>query len=155
MDKIDLEIARILSKNARTHFREIAQQLNISPQMVTRRYEKLQKTFFSYSSITVNLEKLGFKAAVTFSLKISKEKQGEVNKIYDKITKLPNVIVAYKLLGTDDMFCLVPVRSFEEIFEFQTKLSTIEGIDEINMTLYKIHKKWPRQIYNKLIEEKQ
>jgi len=154
MDEIDAEIAKILSKNARTPFRKIAQQLDISPQMVIRRYKKLRKTVFSYSSVTVNLEKLGFKAAVAFSLKISKEKQGEISKIYDKITKFPNVIVANRLLGTVDMFCLVPVRSFEEIFEFQNRLSEIEGIEEVDLTLYRIHNNWPRQLFNKLLEEK-
>ena len=103
--------------------------------MVIRRYQKLRKTVFSYSAVTVNLEKLGFKASVAFSLKISKEKQGEIGRIYDKITKFPNVIVANRLLGTVDMFCLVPVRSFEEIFEFQNRLSVIEGIEEVNMTI--------------------
>jgi DNA-binding Lrp family transcriptional regulator len=153
MDEIDLEIAKILSKNARTPFRKIAQQLNISPQMVIRRYERLRKTVFSYSTIALNLEKLGFKASVAFSLKISKEKQGEIGRIYDKITKFPNVIVANRLLGVVDMFCLVPVRSFEEIFEFQNRLSVVEGIEEVTMTIYRIHKKWPRQLYSNLLEE--
>ncbi len=153
MDEIDLEIAKILSKNARTPFRKIAQQLNISPQMVIRRYQKLRKTVFSYSSVTLNLEKLGFKASVAFSLKISKEKQGEIGRIYDKITKFPNVLVANRLLGPVDMFCLVPVRTFEEIFEFQNRLSVIEGIEEVNMTIYRAHKNWPRQLYNNLLEE--
>ncbi|NLE05028.1 MAG: Lrp/AsnC family transcriptional regulator [Crenarchaeota archaeon] len=153
MDKVDLEIVKIISKNARTPFRKIAKQLNISPQMVSRRYEKLKKTTFAYTSITVNLEKLGFKAAAVFSLKISRHQQCETNKIYDTIVQSPNVIVANKVLGTFSMYCLVPVRSFEEVFEFQNYLAAIEGIDEIEMTLYKIHKNWPRQLYNKLLEE--
>jgi len=153
MDKIDLEIARILSKNARTPFRQIAQQLQISPQMVIRRYEKLKKAVFSYSSVTVNLEKLGFKASVAFSLKISKEKQSEIGKIYDKITKFPNVIVANRLLGVADMFLLAPVRNFEEVFELQDRLSEIDGIEELDITLYRIHKNWPRQLYTNLLED--
>lgn len=153
MDKTDIEITKILSKNARTPFREIAKQLGISPQMVIRRYKKLKETTFAYSSVTVNFEKLGFKASAAFSLKITKEKQGEIGRIYEKITSFPNVIVANKTLGTIDMFCLVPVRSFEEIFEFQNRLSEIEGIEEIEMTIYKPHKNWPRQLYSQLLEE--
>ena len=151
MDQTDLEIAKILSKNSRTPFRKIAQQLNISPQMVIRRYKKLRKTIFSYSSITVDLEKLGFKASASFSLKISKDKQGEISRIYDQIVKFPNVVVANRVLGTVDMYCLVPVRSFEEIFEFQNRLSEIEGIEEVEMTIYKPHRNWPRKLYDKLL----
>jgi len=153
VDEIDIAITKILLKNARISFREIAKQLGISPQMVIRRYNKLKATFFAYSSVTVNFEKLGFKASVAFSFKIAKEKQGEIGRIYEKITSFPNVIVANKVLGTVDMFCLVPVRSFEEIFEFQNCLSEIEGIEEIEMTIYKPHKNWPRQLYSKLLDE--
>ncbi len=153
MDKIDLEIAKILSKNARTPFRKIADQLEISPQMVMRRYKRLQKTVFAYSSITVNLEKLGFKASAAFCLKISKGKQGEIDQIYDKLTKFPNVIIAGRLLGAVDMCLLVPLRSFEEVFEFQQRLSEIEGIEEVDITLYKVHKNWPRQLYTHLLQE--
>lgn len=151
MDNTDLEIAKILSKNARVSFRKIAEQLEISPQMVIRRYKRLRKTVFSGSSITVNLEKLGFKASATFCLKISKEKQGEITQIYDKITKFPNVIVASRLLGAVDVCLMVPLRSFDEVFEFQQRLAEVEGIEEVDMTLYKAHKSWPRQLYNRLL----
>jgi Lrp/AsnC family transcriptional regulator for asnA, asnC and gidA len=153
MDRIDLEIAKILSENARIPFRKIAEQLEISPQMVIRRYRRLRKTVFAYSSVTVNLEKLGFKASAGFCLKISKEKQEEITQIYNKITKFPNVIVAGRLLGSVDMCFLVPLRSFEEVFDFQQRLSEIEGIEEVDITLYKIHKNWPRQLYSNLLPE--
>jgi DNA-binding Lrp family transcriptional regulator len=153
MDKIDLEITRILAKDARISFRKIADQLEISPQMVIRRYKRLQKTVFTYSSVTVNLEKLGFKASAAFCLKISKGKQEEIDQIYDKLTKFPNVIIASRLLGAVDMCLLVPLRSFEEVFEFQNLLSEIEGIEEVDITLYKIHKNWPRQLYTRLLQE--
>jgi DNA-binding Lrp family transcriptional regulator len=153
MDNIDMEIMRILSKDARTPFRKIALELKISPQMAIRRYNKLKMTNFAYSSVTLNLEKLGFKASVTFSLKISKEKQGESAQIYNKIIQFPNVIVSNRMIGAADMLFLVPVRSFEEIFKFQDSLSEIEGIEQIEITLYRIHTNWPRQLYNNLIED--
>ncbi|MCX8150804.1 MAG: Lrp/AsnC family transcriptional regulator [Candidatus Bathyarchaeota archaeon] len=152
MDAIDLEIAKILAKNARVPFRKIAKQLKISPQMVSRRYEKLKKTVFSYSSVMVNLEKLGFKASVGFCIKVAKEKQGEIDQIYDKITKLPNVIVGGVLLGAVDMCFLVPVRDLSEIFDFQKHLSEIEGIEEVEITLYKVHQSWPRQLYQHFLQ---
>ncbi|MGF3522152.1 MAG: Lrp/AsnC family transcriptional regulator [Candidatus Bathyarchaeia archaeon] len=152
MDEVDLEIAKMLAKDARVSFRKIAEQLGISPQMVSRRYEKLKKTVFAYSSVTVNLEKLGFKASAGFCIKVSKEKQGEIDQIYDKITKLPNVIVGGILLGSVDMCFLVPVRDISEIFDFQKYLAGIEGIEEVDITLYKVHQSWPRQLYQPFLQ---
>jgi len=153
MDATDLEIAKILAKNARVSFRKIAKQLNISPQMVSRRYNKLKKTVFAYSSVTVNLEKLGFKASAGFCIKVSKEKQSEINQIYDKITKLPNVIVGGVLLGAVDMCFLVPFRNFAEIFNFQKQLSEIEGIEEVDITLYRAHQSWPRELHQPFLQD--
>jgi Lrp/AsnC family transcriptional regulator for asnA, asnC and gidA len=153
MDEIDKEIAKIVSKDARIPFKDIARQLGISPQMVIRRYNNLKKTAFAYCSITVNLKKLGFEASVGFTLKIREENHREIDQIYDKITKFPNVIIADKMLGPWDMSFLIPVRSFEEIFKFQEQLASIKGIEKVEMTLYRAHENWPRQICTKLLQE--
>jgi Lrp/AsnC family transcriptional regulator for asnA, asnC and gidA len=153
MDKVDIEIAKCVSKNARIPFKEIAMQLGISPQMVIRRYNNLKKTAFVYSSITVNLRKLGFQASVGFTLKIREENHREIDQIYDKITTFPNVIIADKMLGPCDMSFLVPVRSFEEIFKVQERLANIKGIEKVEMTIYRAHENWPRQICNKLLQQ--
>jgi DNA-binding Lrp family transcriptional regulator len=42
-------------------FRKVAEMLGISTQAVIRRYNRLKKNVLSYSSITVNLEKLGYR----------------------------------------------------------------------------------------------
>jgi len=153
MDEIDSEILRTLCMNARIPFSEIAKQLGISPQMVIRRYNNLKKTAISRSSITINLQKLGFKASVSFSLKIKYENHKEINQIYDKITKFPNVIVGNKMLGPFDMAFLVPVRDFEEIFEFQERLSHIKGIEKLGMTIFRPHESWPRNLSCNLLQE--
>ncbi len=153
MDKIDLEIARFVSKDARIPFKKIAGQLGISTQMVIRRYNNLKKDTFAYSSITVNLRKLGFKASVGFDLKIKKESHREIDQIYDKITTFPNVIIANKMLGPFDMSFLVPVRNFEEIFKFQERLANIKGIERASITIYRAHENSPRQLSYKLLQE--
>ncbi len=63
MDKIDREIAKTLSQNARTPFSAIAKKLKTSTSQVIKKYKKLKENnFFLRSSITVDPKKLGYRA---------------------------------------------------------------------------------------------
>jgi Lrp/AsnC family transcriptional regulator, regulator for asnA, asnC and gidA len=150
---IDLEITKIVFKNARMSFSEIARQLSISPQMAIRRYNNLKGTAFSRSSIAVNLKKLGFKASVGFNLTIKEEKHREIHEIYDEICNLPNVIVAIRTFGSRDMAFVVPVRDFEELFQFQEHIYKIDGIEKIDVTIYRPHENWPPQVSDKFMQQ--
>ena len=70
MDEIDVEIAKILTNDARISFRKIAEQLGISIKKVINRYEKMKKEFLPHSTITLDLEKLGFVGQAIFLIKI-------------------------------------------------------------------------------------
>lgn len=152
MDKIDLEITKMVLKNARISFTEIARKLDISPQKAIRRYNNLKGTAFAHSSITVNLKKLGFKASVAFSLTIKEAKYKEIHEIYNEICELPNVIVVIRTFGSQDVIVLVPVRDFEELFQFQEYVCKIDGVEKVDVTIYKPHESWPPQISDKFMQ---
>lgn len=153
MDEIDCLIAKILCDNSRTSFKKIGEQLDISTQTVMRRYKKLKKSLFSFSSITVDLGKLGFQASVGLSIKVSSGKKASISTIYDQILRLPNIIVAYETLGPTDLILLAPVRSFDDLFVLLEKISNIECIKEIDVTIYKPNTVWPRQLYAQLLKD--
>ena len=152
MDEVDCLIAKILCKKSRTSFKKIGEELGISTQTVMRRYAKLKKTLFTCSSITVNLEKLGFQASVGLSIKVSSGKKALISTIYDQIVKLPNIIVAFETLGPTDIIVMTPVRSFAELFALLEKISNIEGVKEMDLTLFEPHTAWPRQLYSQLLK---
>ncbi len=58
IDETDKRIAKILAYNARTPFKQIAQQVGISTKNVIQRYERLKGSLLTLSTITVNLKKL-------------------------------------------------------------------------------------------------
>ncbi|MCW4015921.1 MAG: Lrp/AsnC family transcriptional regulator [Candidatus Bathyarchaeota archaeon] len=153
MDDIDFKIAKIFCKNSRIQFKKVAEQIGVSTQTVIRRYAKLKKTLFTYSSITVDLEKLGFQATVGLFINVSGSKKGTASNIHDKIKKFPNVIVTFELLGPNAVSLLVAIRTFEELFTLLENVSNIEGVEEIELTVHKPHNVWPRQLYAKILEK--
>jgi DNA-binding Lrp family transcriptional regulator len=152
MDEIDCLIAKILCEKSRTSFKEIGEKLGISTQTVMRRYKKLKKSLFTFSSITIDLEKLGFQASVSLCIKVSSGKKALISTIYDQIMKLKNVIVAIETLGPTDLLFMVPIKSFAELFSLLEQISNIEGVKEIDITVYNPHSVWPRQRYAKLLQ---
>ncbi|PVX25178.1 MAG: hypothetical protein CW691_05385 [Candidatus Bathyarchaeum sp.] len=153
MDETDFKIAKILCKNSRTPFKTIGEQIGVSTQTVMRKYKKLKKTLFSFSSITVNLEKLGFQATMGLHIKVSSFETEATSKVYNQIIKLPNIIVASKTLGPTSIILLVPIKTIEDVFIMLEKISNIHGVAEIDLTLFKPHHAWPRQIYANLLED--
>ena len=153
MDKINCLIAKILCKESRTPFNKIGEELGISTQTVIRRYKQLKKSLFTLSSITINLEKLGFKASVALTIKLFSGKKALISTVYEQIFNLPNVIVAIETLGPTDFLFMVPIRSFDEIFVLLEKVSNIDGVEEVDITLHRPHTTWPRQLYDKLLNK--
>ena len=92
------------------------------------------------------------KEAVAFSLTIKEAKHKEIHEIYNKICELPNVLVVIRTFGSQDMIVLVPVRDFEELFQFQEYVCKIDGVEKVDVTIYKPHKSWPPQISDKFMQ---
>jgi Lrp/AsnC family transcriptional regulator for asnA, asnC and gidA len=142
METIDLQIANSLSQNARTPFSSIAKKFNKSTAYIIERYKKLkERGFFIKSSITVDLEKLGYPAN---ALVFIKTRGGtEDTEIRKHILEIPNVIVLARLIGEYDKLAVIPLESFKDLFETQKQFGTIEGIEDFQIKIISQFSKWP------------
>ena len=151
LDKIDMQITRILSKNARISFRKLAKQLGISTNAVIRRYKRLRKDVAPYSSITLDLGKIGYTCTAVFLINVSHKH--EISKVFDKILRVPNIITAIRLLGTVDLFIVAPIANFKQLFKLKQDISKIPGIMKIELLLRESLSTWPRNIFSKLLSK--
>jgi DNA-binding Lrp family transcriptional regulator len=62
VDKKDIEIVNRLIKNGRTPFRTIAQEIGISTDTVSKRYQKLKEKRLIRTCIQINPQKLGYQS---------------------------------------------------------------------------------------------
>ena len=149
MDEIDVKIAKILTNDARISFRKIAAQLGISTKKVINRYEKMRKDLLPHSSITLDLEKLGFVGQAIFQIKISYK--NELDEISKKIVRTPNVIVAIKYYGEFEIMTIVPFESFKQIWRLNDEISKIDGIKELEILFDEAFNEWPLNLYSHLL----
>ena len=149
MNKIDLEISRILADNARISFTKVAEKLGISTNTVIKRYNELRKKMLPYSSLTVNLNKLGYVGRATFLIKVTH--QQKTSEVVEEILQVPNIIVSIKCLGTFDAVAVAPFATFKKLLELNEKISRIPGVQNAELLLDESFSTWPLNVFAKLL----
>ncbi|MDG6222439.1 MAG: AsnC family transcriptional regulator [Candidatus Bathyarchaeota archaeon] len=152
LDEMDIQIAKILISDARKPFRFIGKKLNIPTQTVIRKYDRLRKGVLTTSSITVNLQKLGYKAMARIFIKISNK--SEERRIHSELLQIPNVIVAIRHVGIYNIRILIALEDFEDWFAVEEKIKKIDGITEMDISFDKAFTKWPLNIFANTLTEK-
>ncbi|WGM90068.1 MAG: Lrp/AsnC family transcriptional regulator [Candidatus Bathyarchaeota archaeon] len=148
MDETDLKIAQILTNNARMPFSQIAEELGISTKKVINRYKKM-KDMLPHSTISLNLEKLGYIGQAIFRIKISYKHN--LDEIFKKICNTQNVIVALKHYGPFELTAIVPFKDLDHLSQTHDELSKIEGIKEFHIQIKKAYNSWPLNMYSSLL----
>jgi len=149
-DKTDRQIAKRLSQNSRTTFTKIAEELNLSTKSAIRRYNKLRGNVLTSSTITVNLNRLGYNAMAHLLIKVAN--RSKTPEILAKMLQIPNLITVLELVGGEyDLFPIIVLRDYEELFKLKEQLNTIEGIEQLDMILSKPYYAWPLNLFASLL----
>lgn len=151
IDDTDKKIIEILSHAARTPFRRIAKRLNISTKNVIQRYKRLRGNVLGLSTITVNLQKLGYNAMAYLFIKV--ENKSETSRIFSELLQIPNLIVAIRFIGNYDIKAIVVLADFEDMFELSDRIEKIKGIEEMDIFLNRAAPKWPLNIFASILTD--
>ena len=129
MDKLDLGIIEILSKNSRTPFMQIARKLKVSESTIRKRVSNLEKkSVIKKYSLVVDTGKIGYENVALIGVDASPEKYLDVAK---KLTELEGVKYAASSTG-DHMFMLeVWSRNGDELRAVSDRIKGLEGVTRI------------------------
>jgi DNA-binding Lrp family transcriptional regulator len=152
IDETDRKIALILSQNSRTPFRKIAEQLNISTKTVIQRYKRLRGNVLTLSSIVIDPPKLGYTAMANVFVKAAN--RSKMQEIQAQMLKIPNLIVAIRLIGAYDLYAAIFFADFQEFFNAQEQIRRIPDIEKTQMILTPIVPVWPLNLFPSLLENK-
>jgi DNA-binding Lrp family transcriptional regulator len=150
IDEIDKQIAKKLSHSSRTSFRKIGKELNISTKKVIQRYRKLRKNVLTVSTVTLDLKKLGYNAAVMIFLKGERSKMTEIS---DKILQTKNILVFYRVIGSYDLIAIAVLEDFNALIRLQKEIRSIRGIEQIDFFVTEIFPGWPANVFASLLDE--
>lgn len=133
IDKLDKKIIKLLQKNARQSFRDIARKLRISIATVTKRVKILEKggVIRGYSAL-VSQDKIGYDIKIIIDMRISKGKLFEVEK---KIASHPNVQAIYDITGPFDATIIANFKSRAEMDVFIKEIQTYDFVERTETKL--------------------
>lgn len=143
LDKMDLQILKMIAGNARIPVIEIAEKLNITPKTVSARIKQLEKNKVIIGYRTMfDLEKINeqyFKLFIR-TQNITEEKE---IKFREFIIQHPRIIYDNEVLGGEDFEIEVQVESLKQLREFVNELK--EKFSDIikeykTLMFYKEHK---------------
>lgn len=149
LDSYDFSILNLLSKDARLSFNKISNKIGLSTQRVIERYEKMKKKVISFSSITVDLKKLGYDGIVIFRILVSN--QATTSSVFEKLLEIPNVIIAYRTLGNFQILVGVPFSDIDHLEGTYKKITEVAGVVEIDVSLHNAFPSWPLNLFHKLV----
>ena len=150
LDEVDKKIAAILSKRARTPFRKIAEQLGLSTKTVIQRYKHLRENVLTLSTITINLNRLGYNGLANLFIKITN--RSKLNSIYTQLLQIPNVIVIIRLIGSYDLYVAIALEDFNMLFDTQEKINKISCLEKHDFFITPMVPSWPLNLFPSLIE---
>ena len=129
VDKLDLSVIEILSRNSRTPFMEIARKLKVSESTIRKRVSRLEKSgVIKKYSLVVDNNKIGISNVALIGVDVASEKYLDVAK---KLTELDGVKYVASSTG-DHMFMLeVWAKDGDELRIFSDKLKGIDGVTRI------------------------
>jgi Lrp/AsnC family transcriptional regulator for asnA, asnC and gidA len=154
MDKIDLQIIKELSEDARKPFRKIAKKIGISTQTVIKRYNEMkERGTIQLCAISINLKKLGYKGIA--HLLITHSPRNSLSETMDQLEKIQNIIVNSKAIGDFEGYAILVFKNIEELYEKVLQIKRLPSISnvEVSFTVPSINYFPPKENTFKLVNK--
>ncbi|MGD7043226.1 Lrp/AsnC family transcriptional regulator [Jeotgalibacillus proteolyticus] len=129
IDDLDRGIIRILSKDGRIAFSEIANQLNVTEKTIRLRYKNLVQNEIIEVVGVVNPIAIGLKAGAIIQIRTT---QGSIESVMEKLKTMKEIRFITMTSGPYTLLIQINVQSQEDIRQSILKLDQIEGIVDIN-----------------------
>jgi len=133
LDEIDVKILRMLQKDARTSFKEIADQCNVSTDTIKNRYAVMKKNGIIRGTTIVidpkktergNLVIMGVKIVHTYS-----------DSILNMIKKIPGLCVATRAIGEYDIEAIFLLKDIEQISSTKDMIEDFPQVKNVSVDI--------------------
>jgi Lrp/AsnC family transcriptional regulator for asnA, asnC and gidA len=139
MDKIDERIVEIMTMDARTSFRNMAKELDRSPDTIINRFQRLRDSGdVRGSTVVVEPRKIGYEGMAAFHIDVSTSggSKTDSTSIIKTLIRMPNIIVATKTVGDHDLLAIGVIHNFDHLMSLNKEIAAIPGIKKIKTALW-------------------
>lgn len=136
LDDKDLQLLKLLQKNAKLTVKELAAKVNLSPSPVFERIKRLeQEGYIKYYSAILEAEKLDRNFTVFCQIKLKIHDRSIGHKFVQDITNIDEITECYNISGDFDFLLKVQVRDMKHYQDFVfNKLGSVDSIGSTHST---------------------
>jgi Lrp/AsnC family transcriptional regulator for asnA, asnC and gidA len=134
LDKTDLAIIRILQRDGRRRYADIATELGLAPSTVQQRATRLIEEGVVKITALVDPVRLGISVLATVAIKADGTKLREAASAIGQFSEVDYAVIC---TGAYDIIIEVACQSNDDLLSFiSDKLAKVEGVREIETFLY-------------------
>jgi DNA-binding Lrp family transcriptional regulator len=133
IDEIDRQITEKLAKNGRESFTKIAEEIGVSTDTVTRRYERLKRTGALKTVIQFSPSKVGYQAVL--DARIAYSSRTNSHEMVQSLVSIPDLVCLCRLSGDFDIHIWALIRDFKHFFSIQESIVGNPGVTKFDAVL--------------------
>lgn len=144
LDKLDKQILRMVSDDARVPFLEVARACNVSGAAIHQRIQKLTNMgILKGSQFVIDPEKIGYETCAFIGLNLKNPE--DFDRVVEELKKIPEVTECHYTTGNFDMFIKIYAQNNHHLLNIiHDKLQPL-GLSS-SQTLISFHSAFERQL---------
>ncbi len=119
LDRIDIELLRLLRNNARMPNKDLAEKVGVAPSTALERIRRMREAKIIegyHAELSPTGIGIGLQAMV--AVRLSRHLREQVLALHDHLLALPEVIAFYHVAGANDFLVHVGVRNADHLRDF-------------------------------------
>ena len=134
MDEIDVKILRMLQKDARTSFREIADHCNVSTDTIKNRFDVMsEKGIIKGTTVIINPQGLSNKCVVLIGIETVRPYSKQV---LNMVKKLPDICVATRAMGFYDIEAIAILKDIEQVSRVKEQIEDFPQVRDVHTNIW-------------------
>lgn len=127
IDKLDKQILRYLTQDARKPYTEIAKDLIVSPGTIHVRVKKMEQLgIIKGTSLQIDYARLGYSFIAYIGIYLNQS--AHAMEVMDDLNSIPEVTVAHLATGKFTIFCKVRCKDAQHAKHVIFELNNIKGV---------------------------
>jgi DNA-binding Lrp family transcriptional regulator len=137
LDETDINILKVLQRDARITNQDLAERVGISPSPCLRRVRKLEQDGVIERYVTlVNPKAVGRAQQAFIEVRLEHQNRALTERFEAEVQKLPEVLECYLVAGEWDYMLRVVVTDLDELRNFHmNKLGKVPGISNVKSNI--------------------
>jgi len=133
LDKIDIKILRILQKNVRISFKEIAHECDVSTDTIKNRFNLMKKKgMIRGTTIVIDPEKIDKKHIVFIGIQITHPYSDQV---CNMVKKIPGMCVVTRAMGRYDLEAIAILDDIEQIGTTKSMIGDFQQVRNVDVDI--------------------